>query len=279
MPDDDRFPRYLSPAWRTVLRSRQGHDPAERVGDAVTKALAATIRAVHRIPSLPSLAEKMREAASRGDPPRFDYPAGREHVPTKIAERAAATLAMTMQRDLALVSPAGATLLLARRVVKDLAYHYGFDRMVQALPHRSGWLRFPGSEPRPLRLGVEAQLDGRAVIGRLSRDLPPVAADLLEIAAMAYAADRLVSRPSQRECSDGSGWGRQLWLQVPVRNPSLWNSVADQLTSLLGWLTDDEWTLDFSQLAHGAGPLDNQQGFLFNTVPHDSPLALFSGGL
>jgi hypothetical protein len=42
--------------------------------------------------------------------------------------------------------------------------------------YRSGWFRFPGSERRPLRLGYEAQLDGRAVIGRLSRDLPPVAA-------------------------------------------------------------------------------------------------------
>ena len=137
MPDDDRFPRYLSPAWRKVLRCLQGHDPAERVGDAVTKALAATIRSIHGIPSLPSLAEKMLEAASVGGPLRLDSAAGRAHVPTKIAERAAATLAMTMQRELALVSPADATVLLARTVVKDLAYHYGFDRMVQALPRES----------------------------------------------------------------------------------------------------------------------------------------------
>ena len=145
--------------------------------------------------------------------------------------------------------------------------------------YRSGWLRSPGSELRPLRLGYEAQLDGRAVIGRLSGDLPPMAADLLEIAAMAYAADRLVSRPSERERLDGSGWGRQLWLQVPVRNPSLWNSVTEQVTGLLEWLTDDVWTIDFSQLAHGAGSLDNKQGFLFRTVTGGSPLALFSGGL
>ena len=137
MPDDDRFPRYLSPAWRKVLRCLQGRDPAERVGDAVTKAVAATIRTVHGIPSLPSLAEKMCEAAAKGDPLRFDSRVGREHVPTKIAERAASTLAVTMQRELALVSPADATLLLARRVVKDLAYHYGFDRMVQVLPQES----------------------------------------------------------------------------------------------------------------------------------------------
>lgn len=42
--------------------------------------------------------------------------------------------------------------------------------------YRSGWFRIPGSERRPLRLGYEAQLDGRGAIGRLSRDLPPMAA-------------------------------------------------------------------------------------------------------
>jgi 7-cyano-7-deazaguanine synthase in queuosine biosynthesis len=145
--------------------------------------------------------------------------------------------------------------------------------------YRSGRLRFPGGEPRPLRLGYEAQLDGHAAVDRLSRELPPVAADLLEIAAMAYAADRLVSRPSERQWSDGSGWARQLWLEIPVRNPSLWSSIAEQLTVLLGWLTGDDWMVDFSQLADGAGPLDTRQGFLFDTVPRSSSLALFSGGL
>lgn len=66
MPDDDRFPRYLSPAWRKVLGCLEGHDPTERVADAVTKAVAATIRTIHGVPSLPNLAEKMREAASGG---------------------------------------------------------------------------------------------------------------------------------------------------------------------------------------------------------------------
>ena len=144
---------------------------------------------------------------------------------------------------------------------------------------RSGWLRFPGSGLRPLRLGCEAQLDGNEVIYRLARELPSPAADLLEIAAMAYAADRLVSRPSDRKGSDGSGWGRQLWLEIPVRKPDMWNSVAEQLASVLHWLTDDEWTVEFSQLVDGAGPLDTRQGFLFDTVPDSSSLALFSGGL
>jgi hypothetical protein len=41
MPDDDRFPRYLMPAWKRVLRSLQGRDPADRVADNLATALAA----------------------------------------------------------------------------------------------------------------------------------------------------------------------------------------------------------------------------------------------
>jgi hypothetical protein len=131
MPDDDRFSTYLTPRWRKVFRSLQGHDPASRIEDAVTQALAATVRVVHGVSSLPSLAERMREAAVRGS--SLQLANRRGHVPTEIAEQAAAALATTMQRDLALVSPAQAALLLARRILTDLAYHYGFDRMVPVL--------------------------------------------------------------------------------------------------------------------------------------------------
>jgi len=63
MPDDDRFPRYLSPAWRKAPHCLEGHDPAERVGDVVTKAVAATIGAIHGIPSLPSLLRRQARIA------------------------------------------------------------------------------------------------------------------------------------------------------------------------------------------------------------------------
>jgi len=139
MPDDDRFSRHLTPAWRKVLRSLQGHDPAERIADAVAQALAATVRTVQGVPSLPGLAERMREAAAGGSSFRRDVTAGApngSHVPTEIAEQAAAVLAATMQRELALVSPGQAAMLLARRVLADLAYHYGFDRMVRQLVNK-----------------------------------------------------------------------------------------------------------------------------------------------
>jgi len=145
--------------------------------------------------------------------------------------------------------------------------------------YRSGQFGVAGGERRPLRMGYNAHLDGRAVVCRLARQLPVEAADLMEIAAMAYAADRMVPRPGERAMLDGSGWGRRLWLQIPVRTPRLWNSVAGRLAGLMGWLTHDDWDLAFCQLAGGAGPLDESQGFLFDTVPGGSAPALFSGGL
>jgi 7-cyano-7-deazaguanine synthase in queuosine biosynthesis len=145
--------------------------------------------------------------------------------------------------------------------------------------YRSGEFSISAGERRSLRMGYDAELDGRAIVHRLARALPPEAADLMEIAAMAYAVDRMAPRPTDRMTVDGSGWGRQLWMQVPVRDPKLWNSVAEQLVGLLGWLTDDHWDLTFCQLARDSGPLDELQGFLFDTVPGGSSPALFSGGL
>jgi 7-cyano-7-deazaguanine synthase in queuosine biosynthesis len=145
--------------------------------------------------------------------------------------------------------------------------------------YRSGLFSISGGERRKLQMGYDADLDGHAVAYRLARALPSEAADLMEIAAMAYAVDRMAPRPGDRMTLDGSGWSRRLWMQVPVRDPGLWNSVAERLAELLAWLSDDHWNLTFCQLADGSGPLDELQGFLFDTVPNDSSPALFSGGL
>ena len=67
--------------------------------------------------------------AGRPSNPMFWVPRTRHHVPTEVAERAAAGFAATMRSALALVSRQQAALLLARRVIASLAYHYGFDRI------------------------------------------------------------------------------------------------------------------------------------------------------
>ncbi len=132
MPDDDRIPRYLTGPWRKVLRCLQGRESAERAADAVTSALAATLRSVHGVPNLLDIAARMQEAATGGPVAQSRVPASeaaRRHVPTDVAERAAASFAVTMREELALVSPAQAALMLARRVVTGLAYQYGLDRI------------------------------------------------------------------------------------------------------------------------------------------------------
>src|SRR5487761_622355 len=137
----------------------------------------------------------------------------------------------------------------------------------------------PGEPPRPLQLSCQALLDGQSVIRRLARELSAIAADLIEISARVYAVDRLVRRPKVRAARAGSPGARTRWVEIPAREPQLWNAHADRLTELLAWLTDDSWNLEFLQLCEGAGPLDESQGFLFDTIPHGSSPVLFSGGL
>ena len=65
-----------------------------------------------------------------------------------------------------------------------------------------------GSAPVPLRFGADMTLSGHAVIDRLSRALPGLAADMLEIAASVYAIDRLAPPAdvnANRPAGDGVG--------------------------------------------------------------------------
>ena len=66
----------------------------------------------------------------RGGVARRDLPA---HVPTRLAFQAADVLSAVMKDRLALTSPDSAALLLARRVVADVAYAFGLDRMAPVL--------------------------------------------------------------------------------------------------------------------------------------------------
>lgn len=132
MPDDDRIPRRMTAAWLKVMRCLRNGRPTAEAADAVTSALAATLRDVHGVPELPEIAARMQEAAVSGAVIQSRVPGSggaRRHVPTDVAERAAAGFAATMRSELALVSPAQATLLLAKRVIANLAYHYGLDRI------------------------------------------------------------------------------------------------------------------------------------------------------
>jgi 7-cyano-7-deazaguanine synthase in queuosine biosynthesis len=117
------------------------------------------------------------------------------------------------------------------------------------------------------------------VIHRLARELPPAAADLIEMAATVYAVDQMVARPGIKQLDSGVSWAREIRLDIPVRLPGAWNARAGDIAGLLAWLTDDSWELVFTQRADSFGPLDTRQGFLFDTIPRGVAPVLFSGGL
>jgi hypothetical protein len=55
------------------------------------------------------------------------------HIPTRLARQAIDALSAVMKERLALTSPDTAALLLARRVVAEVAYAFGLDRMAPVL--------------------------------------------------------------------------------------------------------------------------------------------------
>jgi hypothetical protein len=136
MPDDDRLPRSLTGRWRRVLKAFQAGEPHEDIAYHVARATADTLRRTHGIPDLPVLGILLQQAAADGpsnggsaDSPR----ALPTRVPARLARQAADVLSAVMRDRLALTSPDSAALILARRVVADIAYSFGLDRMAPVL--------------------------------------------------------------------------------------------------------------------------------------------------
>lgn len=134
MPDDDRLPRSLSARWRRVLKAFQAGEPQEAIEHHVAKATAETLRRAHGVPELPTLGAQAYLAAVAdhgGDGGSRREPSA--HIPTRLARQAVDALSAAMKDRLALTSPDIAALLLARRVVAEVAYSFGLDRMAPVL--------------------------------------------------------------------------------------------------------------------------------------------------
>lgn len=134
MPDDDRLPRSLSARWRRVLKAFQAGEPQEAIEHHVAKATAETLRRAHGVPELPTLGAQAYLAAVAdygGDGGSRREPSAQ--IPTRLARQAVGALSAAMKDRLALTSPDIAALLLARRVVSEVAYSFGLDRMAPVL--------------------------------------------------------------------------------------------------------------------------------------------------
>jgi hypothetical protein len=103
--------------------------------------------------------------------------------------------------------------------------------------------------------------------------------DLLDIAAYAYVGDQAVRRDRRPTRGADTGWRRALHFYIPVREPELWTTAADDLSDILGFLSDDDYRFTFTRLAD---PPDRQPLLPFTQTPFDGvvdDVALFSGGL
>lgn len=136
MPDDDRMSRSLTGRWRRVLKAIQAGESQEAIEHHVAKATAETLRRAHGVPELPALGAKVYVAAATGDhgpddsSNLADLP---DHIPTRLARQAVDALSVVIKDRMVLTSPDTAALMLARRVVADVAYAFGLDRMAPVL--------------------------------------------------------------------------------------------------------------------------------------------------
>jgi hypothetical protein len=134
MPDDDKLPRSLSARWQRVLKAFRAGESQEAIEHHVAKAAAETLRRTHGVPELPALGTQMCLDAGTGygadGSSRRAMPA---HIPTRLARHAVDALSAVMKDRLALTSPDTAALLLARRVVAEVVYAFGLDRMAPVL--------------------------------------------------------------------------------------------------------------------------------------------------
>lgn len=109
--------------------------------------------------------------------------------------------------------------------------------------------------------------------------------DLLDIAIVAYTADRLSPRKRRKRIhKDHDGWHRKIAITVPVRDLDFWKQsrTLDLLRNTLRYLTDDVWIIEFEQrgiiprISEVQRPLSALAEI---KVSESSASILFSGGL
>lgn len=73
--------------------------------------------------------------------------------------------------------------------------------------------------------------------------VPALSVDLVRIAVAVYAADRSTYRSGR-----GSDWNqREIDIEVPVSDAARWAAVANDLSSVLAFLTGDQWSITFNE--------------------------------
>lgn len=123
----------------------------------------------------------------------------------------------------------------------------------------------------------EINVDLSNLASHAGRPLSAVETDWVNLAIAIYAADRFASRRPGRSAGQ-TFWRRSINLCVSVVDPVLWEDAKPLILSALSFLTDDKWTLRFSERSLRLG--EEQQHHLFPNSQERPPwVCLFSGGL
>lgn len=137
MPDDDRLPRSLSGRWRRVLKAFQAGEPQADIEYHVARATAESLRRAHGVPDLLALSGRLCQVASSPLAGLGGAAGGARvlpaHIPARLARRAVDVLSSVMKDRMALIPPQSAAQMLAHRIVTDVAYANGLDRMAPVL--------------------------------------------------------------------------------------------------------------------------------------------------
>lgn len=125
-------------------------------------------------------------------------------------------------------------------------------------------------------------LDDRLLALPLGRPMPPEAADLLDVCAAIYFADRQARREVEGDVRPpGERWPRRMELAIPVRQHDRLQSldVCTLVEELAFFLSDDDWSVRFVRRSADPRVAEGQTHLFTPDRMLEPRVVLFSGGL
>lgn len=139
---------------------------------------------------------------------------------------------------------------------------------------------FPQDETTQSPIVNEYFVNDGTISSSFGQTLPPLLADWIDVALATYVSDRLSLRRALRK-RNTSTWSRTFRLTVPVRVLDVWrrDAVQTALQSVLRFLTDDAWHIEFVQRNEPGRRSETESYLLPMPLRRPVHVALLSGGL
>lgn len=156
--------------------------------------------------------------------------------------------------------------------MKNTSLANDYTLIFSAVQNDNGFVRFINeTNGEEEKIGIS--IDDHDFQCRTQKVLPPIVADLVDIAVSIHTTDRLTEQPSDKNQT-------RIRVILPVRNPEVLNSpnVIDSVSRLLYWATGSRWIFEFIKRVE-VGRAVERQPLLLSADPHVDEVALWSGGL